>query len=199
AAPGERHHAALGAAHAPEEEPPDTDEKEQRDDPSEEIGQPSARDFAGVLDVLRFELLGEFGILDPVGREVLRGFLAGRRLLQRAANRRVADDDFRDRAVLDESLELRIRNRPRARRQVVHLREAEQQDEGEPVPERRRRTLARRALTSTVGPAGVESRLALNGRHAFFSCYARIVSRFANSRSSPEAAIVTVSPSPKSP
>ena len=41
AAARERHHAALGAAHAPEEEAPDADEEEQRDDPAEQLGQPA--------------------------------------------------------------------------------------------------------------------------------------------------------------
>ena len=49
AAARERHHAALGAAHAPEEEAPDRDEEEERDDPAEQLRQPAVDDLAGVL------------------------------------------------------------------------------------------------------------------------------------------------------
>ena len=43
AAPGERHDAAFGAAHPPEEEGPEPDDEDQRDDPAEHVGDPPAR------------------------------------------------------------------------------------------------------------------------------------------------------------
>ena len=43
AAARERHHAALGAAHAPEEEAPQRDEEDERNDPAEDLADPAVR------------------------------------------------------------------------------------------------------------------------------------------------------------
>ena len=118
AAARERHHAAFGAAHAAEEEAPDADEEEQRDDPAEQLGQPAVDDLAGVLHALRFELLGELRILDAGGGELFRLLrVRARRLLERAADHLVADGHLGDLPVLQQRLELRVRNRA-ARRGV---------------------------------------------------------------------------------
>ena len=72
AAARERHDAALGAAHAAEEEAPQRDEEEERDDPAEHLGDPAAGDLAGVLDaVLPRAPRRSFGILDADGGERL--------------------------------------------------------------------------------------------------------------------------------
>ncbi len=137
AAPRERHHAALGAAHAPEEEAPDRDEEDERDDPAEHIRQPVIGRLAGVLDVFRLELLSQLRILDPRCRK-LPAFRIGAHLFgERPADRLIADRDLGDLAVLEQRLELGVRNGAAGRRQEVHLREAEQEQEREPVPERR--------------------------------------------------------------
>ena len=156
AAAGERHDAAFGAAHAPEEEAPDADEEDQRQNPPEEIGQPPAGDLAGVLDAARFQLLGQLRVLHAGGRELLRLLrIAAGRLLERAANHLLADRHLDDLAVFQERLELRVGNRLAGRRQVVDLGEHEQQHEREPVPQRGRRPLADAALPRRSPPRGL--------------------------------------------
>ena len=84
AAARERHHAAFGAAHAAEEEAPERDEKQERDDPAEQLGQPAVGDLAGVLHAVLLELLDQLRILDADGREAAAGLRRSR--LQRAAD-----------------------------------------------------------------------------------------------------------------
>ena len=155
----ERHHAAFRAAHAPEEKPPDADDEDDGNHPAQEIGQPTAHHFARVLDAFRIELLGELGVFDAVRRELLGllGICSGRRL-QGAPDRLFADRELRDLALSQEGLEFAVRNRPAARREVVQLRHGEQQQEGEAVPERRRRTLRERTLPAAIAAAWIEPR-----------------------------------------
>ena len=73
------------------------DEEDERDDPAEQLGQPAVGDLAGVLHAVRFELLGQLRIVDARRRELLRCLrIVRRRLLQRAADRLIADGDFGD-------------------------------------------------------------------------------------------------------
>ena len=55
----ERHHAAFGAAHAPDEEAPDGEQQQDRDDPAEDFRQPPADLLAGVLDARGIELFDQ--------------------------------------------------------------------------------------------------------------------------------------------
>ena len=70
-AAGERHDAALGAAHAAEEEGPEPDDEQQGNDPAEHFGDPAAGNLAGVLHAVRLELLGQLRVLDADGGEGL--------------------------------------------------------------------------------------------------------------------------------
>src|SRR5262249_7899652 len=101
AAPSEGHHATLGAAHSPEKETPDADEENQRYDPAEEIGQPSAGDFARILDVFRLELFDQLRVFNAGRRELFGLFrVSGWRLFQRSPNHLIADCDVVDLPVL---------------------------------------------------------------------------------------------------
>src|SRR4030095_4724223 len=60
----ERHHAAFGAAHAPEEKAPDAEQQHQRNNPAQDLGQPPAHHLARVLHAGRVEILDQLWILD---------------------------------------------------------------------------------------------------------------------------------------
>ena len=68
---GERHHPAFGASHPAEEEAPQADQENERNDPAEDLADPPAGHLAGVLDAAGFEILDQFRILDPDGRELI--------------------------------------------------------------------------------------------------------------------------------
>ncbi len=101
AAPRERHHAPLGAPHLPEEEAPEPDQEQQRNNPAQQLGQPSIHQLAAVLDAGLLELGHERGVLDP-GRHERIGFRVRVGGLQRAANNLLADSRVRDLALCDE-------------------------------------------------------------------------------------------------
>ena len=64
----ERHDAAFGAAHAPEEEAPQPDEEDERDDPAEDFGNPAVGHFARVFDAALLEVFDQLGVLDRAPR-----------------------------------------------------------------------------------------------------------------------------------
>src|SRR5262249_20525065 len=130
AAARERHDPAFGAAHAAEEEAPDADEEHERNDPAKQFRQPPVRQLAVVLDTLGLELFDQLGVFDARDGELPRFFF------YRPADHLIADRDFRDLAVLEQRLELGVRNRPALRRQVIDLRQAENEQERQSVPER---------------------------------------------------------------
>src|SRR5215510_4507239 len=92
-----------------------------------------------------------------------------------------------------ETLELAVRNGPAARREVVHLGEAENQQQRKAPPERRERPRTERARSAAIAAARIHAWGGL------WSHYARTASALANVNRSPAASITTVSPSPKSP
>ena len=154
AAAREGHDAAFGAAHAPEEEAPDPDEDNQRDDPAKQLRQPAIGDLAGVLHLSRFELLGQLRIVHAGRGELLR--LPGRRLLQGSPDQLLAHGDFRDLAVLQECLELAVRDWCCARGEPVHLGQTQQQDQREAVPQRGGGAGRHRPLALPIAAAGIE-------------------------------------------
>src|SRR5207302_3098599 len=104
-------------------------------------------------------------------------------------------------AVLEHRVELAVRNRPPGGREVVHLRQAEEQQQGEPVPDRRGRPGADRALSPPLATARIEPRITF-GWHALavpLSGYALTGARFSNVSPSRPAPTVTTSPSRNSP
>src|SRR5262249_3141847 len=102
--------------------------------------------------------LRELRIFDARRRELLARLAVARGdfRLERAANRLVGDRHLGDLAVPQQRLELGVRNLTAAGRQVVHLRDAEQNQEGEAVPEGRRLPRRQRPLTAAVATARVE-------------------------------------------
>ncbi len=155
-AAGKRHHAALGSAHAPEEEPPDRQEEDDGDGPSENFRKPAAHQLAGVLDPVRVELLDEFGVLDPGRGEVAGAIVFA---LQHAANRGLSDGDFGNLAAPHELLELAVRDLPPRRREKPGLRQHHQEQESEHVPDCASRPRARPDRAAIPGPpiAGVQA------------------------------------------
>src|SRR4030095_253696 len=162
--------------------------------------QPAAGHLARVLDAFGFEVLGQFWVFDARRRELLRLFgVAVRRLFQGSANHLIADVDLGHIAVLQMSLDLGIGQCSAVRRQVVHLREAEQQQKGESVPQRRRRTLTDTALSASIGVAHPEAGTGFLGRRHVSPFYALTASRFSQLSASVPASTVTVSPSTNAP
>src|SRR5205823_2729536 len=105
--------------------------------PAEELRQPPVDELAAVLDAARLEFFRQLRIVDTRGRELPRPFrIVRRRSLQRAADDLIADRDFGDLSALEQLLEVAVRNRLAAWREVIHLRQAEQQQEREAVPQR---------------------------------------------------------------
>ena len=157
AAPGERHHAALGAAHAPEEEAPDGDEEDGGNDPAEEIGHPSVGDLARVLHAFAFKLLDELRIFDAGRHELGRRLriAGGKRLFERASDDLLGNRDLDHLTVLHQPLELAVRNRAALRRHEVQLREPEHEQEREPVPEGGTRALDRRTRPAAIAAARI--------------------------------------------
>ena len=144
AAAGKRHHAAFGSAHAPEEETPQRHQQQQRDDPAEDFGQPAADDLAVVLDLVRFEVLNEFRVLDARRHEGVRplsAFASG--FLELAADDLIADRDLDDLVRAQQGLELAVGDRASAGAEKPGLRHREQQQQAEHVPDGERRPLRR--------------------------------------------------------
>jgi hypothetical protein len=158
AAAREGHDAAFRAAHAPEEEAPQPDEEQQRNDPAEEIGKPAVGELAGVLDAAGLELFGQLRILDARDREL--PLLLGA-VLERAPDQLIADRDLGDLAAFDQRFELRVGQCPTGRHQVVHLRQAKDQQQRKAVPQRRRRPGADWALAASIAAPWVERDLPL--------------------------------------
>ena len=135
AAARERHDAALGAAHAAEEERPQRDDEHDRQDPAQDLGDPPVLALAAKLDALRFELLDELRIAHDRRVERHVGALGVAVL---AADDLGAERDRRRLALGDVGLELRVLDRAalshRRRDEVDDEQEAEQGRRG---PERR--------------------------------------------------------------
>ena len=166
AAPRERHHSAFGATHPPEEEAPDADEEHQRNDPTEQIGQPAVGHLALVFHTFGFELLDELRVFDPGRCELLgRFWVVVRGRVERAANALLGDRHLGDLAVPEQRLELAVGERPAVRQDVVHLCQAEQQQKSQAVPQRSRRPRAHRPLTGAIATARIEPGAGFGGWH----------------------------------
>ena len=129
------------------------DEEQQRNNPPEQLGEPAVRQLAVVLDAFRFELLGQLRIVHPRRRE-LPLVVA---LIERPANHLLADRDVGDLSGFQERLEFGVSNAAAGRRQVIHLRQAEEQHEGEPVPQRGRRPRGQRPLAAAIAGSRIET------------------------------------------
>ena len=114
-----RHHAAFGAADAAEEERPQADEQQDRDDPAEHLGQPAADHLAAVLHAAPAR------VPRPASgssmRVVEKAPWPCSRLLEHAADVRVADGHLRHLPAADQRLELAVGNLPAAGRQEQGL------------------------------------------------------------------------------
>jgi hypothetical protein len=63
-APRERHDAALGSSHPPEEEDPQRQDQQERNDPRQKLRHPAGVGLAAEGDLMRLQLLRELGIVD---------------------------------------------------------------------------------------------------------------------------------------
>jgi hypothetical protein len=184
AAARERHHAALRAAHAPEEEAPDEHEEEQREHPADELAHPGARRLAAVRDAVLLEVVHELRVLDAQGGEVRAARFGA---LEGAGDLVGADRDLGDAARPDERLELAVGDRPAGlRRRENPLGDRQQHEEPRGVPQRGRRRPGARApigpRAARVGGLGIRHdvllALALGSRRvelveqAFMACSA---------------------------
>ena len=119
----ERHDAALGAAHALEEEGPQAKQQQQGNDPAEHLRQPAADQLARILHARRIHLLDQLRIGNPGRRERREAVVAS--LLECAADNRVADRNFGHLAAANQSLELAVRDLPAGRRHDERLAEGQ--------------------------------------------------------------------------
>src|SRR5207237_10792104 len=128
----ERHDAAFGAAHAAEKESPKADDEQQGNDPADDIGKPAVGDFAGVLDAVLLELLGELRVRDPDGGEGFRLLTADQ--FEEATNAILGKRDLLDFSFADQGLEVAVGDRLAARElEEERLRERQQQQKAENV------------------------------------------------------------------
>ena len=99
----ERHDAAFSAAHLPEEEAPEGNEKEQWNNPAQEFWQPAVHQLAAVLDAALLELGDERGVSMRVVAKA-SGFPVRIVGFERAANDLLADSSFSNLALHDSDL-----------------------------------------------------------------------------------------------
>ena len=160
AAARERHHAAFGAAHAAEEEAPDGDEQHERDDPAEDLRQPAAHRLAGVLDLVRLEVLDELRVLDARGRELVRALPSlALRLAELAVDGLVAHRRLDHLAAADERLELAVRDlAARPARGTTPGATASSSEQPEHVPDREGRPLTTPRVRRSRRACGLASR-----------------------------------------
>ena len=106
------------------------------------LGQPAADDLAGVLDLVRLEVLDQLRVLDARGHEDVRALAAfAARLLELAADGLIADGDLDDLVGAHQRLELAVGDRASAGAEKPGLRDGEQQQQAEHVPDGERRPL----------------------------------------------------------
>ena len=105
AALADRHEAAGALAEAPDDEHPEPEEDHSRQHPGQNVGQPSARNFARIGDVVLIERGREVGS-DPGRDELLQPILL--RLFERSLDRVLLDPDLVDLVLIEQRLELAI-------------------------------------------------------------------------------------------
>jgi hypothetical protein len=151
-----RHDAAFGAAEATGEVAPDHEDENERQDPTENLGQPPADELARVLHAGRVEILEQLRIFDSGRAEVLAAVGLTR---ESATDRLFADIHFGDLTAANGHLEIAVRNLAPGWSQKPRLDQDEQQQPAKEVPDWPARPPARpeRAPIALALVARVES------------------------------------------